>query len=47
VEDVREYAPRGVVFTPGLDIDGEPKCIGRLPSTEEIQTWLKELVAQK
>jgi len=47
IEDIREYAPRGVVFTPALAIDGVLKCSGRIPSTAEIQTWLSELVAQK
>ncbi len=47
VEDIRQYAARGVVFTPAVAIDGELKCAGRIPSTAEIEGWLKELVAQK
>lgn len=46
IEDIREYGPRGVVFTPALAIDGELKCKGRIPSTAEIQSWLNEVVAQ-
>jgi hypothetical protein len=45
VGDIREYAPRGVVFTPALATDGGPKCTGRIPSTAEIQTRVTELVA--
>ena len=44
IEDIREYAPRGVVFTPALAIDAELKCTGRIPSTEEIEMWLHEAV---
>jgi small redox-active disulfide protein 2 len=40
VEDIRQYAPRGVVFTPAVAIDGELKCTGRIPKSEEVQEWL-------
>ena len=40
VEDVREFAKRGVMFTPGLAIDGEVKCTGRIPSSAEITSWI-------
>jgi small redox-active disulfide protein 2 len=40
VEDVRQYAVRGVVFTPAVAIDGELKCTGRIPTREEVQEWL-------
>jgi small redox-active disulfide protein 2 len=40
VEDVRQYAARGVVFTPAVAIDGELKCTGRIPKSEEVQEWL-------
>ena len=31
-----------VMATPGLVIDGAVKSAGRLPSVEEIKTWLQE-----
>jgi small redox-active disulfide protein 2 len=40
VEDVKEFAKRGVMFTPGIAIDGELKCAGRIPSFAEITTWI-------
>jgi len=40
IEDVREFAKRGVMFTPGLAIDGEVKCTGRIPSSAEITSWI-------
>ena len=46
VEDVREFAKRGVMFTPGLAIDGEVKCTGRIPSSAEIITWITTKLAK-
>ncbi|OGC77416.1 MAG: hypothetical protein A2Z27_02045 [candidate division Zixibacteria bacterium RBG_16_50_21] len=40
VQDVKAFAKRGVMFTPGLAIDGELKCAGRIPSLAEITTWI-------
>jgi small redox-active disulfide protein 2 len=40
VQDVKEFAKRGVMFTPGLAIEGEVKCAGRIPSSAEITTWI-------
>lgn len=40
VDDIAEIAARGVMITPALVIDGEIKCSGRIPSVEEIKSWL-------
>ncbi len=40
VEDIRQYAARGILFTPAVAIDGEVKCSGRIPKSEEVQQWL-------
>ncbi|HIE48283.1 TPA: thioredoxin family protein, partial [Candidatus Bipolaricaulota bacterium] len=40
VDDIAEIAARGVMITPALSIDGEIKCSGRIPSVEEIKSWL-------
>ena len=40
VDDIAEIAARGVMITPALAIDGEIRCSGRIPSVEEIKSWL-------
>ncbi len=41
VTDFQEMAMAGVLSTPALTINGEVKCVGRLPSKDEIAAWLK------
>ena len=41
VEDLSEITARGVMVTPALAIDGEIKCSGRIPTVEEIKSWLE------
>lgn len=36
--DIARY---GVMFTPGLAVEGEVVCAGRVPSVEEIKGWLE------
>ncbi len=40
VHDPKEYAKRGVLFTPAVVIDGETKASGKIPTVEEIKSWL-------
>jgi small redox-active disulfide protein 2 len=40
ISDPREFARRGVVFTPAIVIDGRVQSSGRIPEVEEICTWL-------
>ena len=35
-----DIAKFGVMFTPGLAVEGEVVCAGRVPSVEEIKGWL-------
>jgi small redox-active disulfide protein 2 len=35
--DIAKYA---VIFTPGLAVEGEVVCAGRVPGVEEIKGWL-------
>lgn len=42
VTDVMEIAGYGVFGTPSVVIDGEVKSVGKIPSKEEIKTWIKK-----
>ena len=41
VEDVDKIVERGVMMTPAVVIDGENKIEGKVPSAEEIRSWLQ------
>jgi small redox-active disulfide protein 2 len=41
VTDFQEMAKAGVFSTPAVVIDGTVKCVGKVPSKEEILGWLK------
>ena len=36
-----EIAKHGVFGTPAVVIDGEVKCVGKIPDKDEIKGWLK------
>ncbi|NIM04578.1 MAG: thioredoxin family protein [Armatimonadetes bacterium] len=40
VKKPAEIAKLGVLFTPGLAIEGEVKVSGRVPTVDEIKPWL-------
>lgn len=40
VDDIAEIMKRGIIFTPGLAIDGETRVSGRVPSVKEIKGLL-------
>jgi small redox-active disulfide protein 2 len=40
VTNVAEFAPKGVMFTPGVIVDGQVKVSGRIPTVEEIKKIL-------
>lgn len=40
VTDVTEIAKQGVFGTPAVVIDGEVKCVGKIPKKEEVINWL-------
>jgi small redox-active disulfide protein 2 len=40
VTDLKEIMKYGVLSTPALVLNGKVKCAGRVPSPEEIKTWL-------
>ncbi len=41
VTDILRIAEYGVFGTPAVVVDGEVKCVGKIPSAPEIKTWLK------
>ena len=41
VTDVMKIASYGVFGTPAVVIDGEVKCVGKIPGKEEVKGWLK------
>ncbi len=40
VTDVIEIAREGVFGTPAVVIDGDVKCVGKIPKREEVISWL-------
>jgi small redox-active disulfide protein 2 len=42
VTDVMEIAGYGVFGTPSVIIDGEVKSVGKIPTKEEIKTWIEK-----
>ena len=40
VTDVMEIAKQGVFGTPAVVIDGDVKCVGKIPKKEEVINWL-------
>lgn len=42
VTNVAEFAKKGVMFTPGVIIDGQVKISGRIPTVEEIKNLLSQ-----
>ena len=41
ITDFAEMARLGVLSTPAIVINGEIKCVGKVPSKNEIIAWLK------
>lgn len=44
VRDIKEIGKHGVMGTLALLINGEVKCVGRVPARGQILEWLKEAV---
>lgn len=43
VKDQVRIFQRGITSTPALAINGEVKCVGGIPETKEIMTWLQDI----
>ena len=40
VTDIMKIAGYGVMVTPAVVVDGEVKSVGKIPSKEDIKSWL-------
>ena len=40
VTDVMEIAGYGVFMTPAVVVDGQVKCVGKVPGKVEVKGWL-------
>lgn len=41
VTDAMEIAKYGVFMTPAVVVDGEVKCVGKVPEVDDIKGWIK------
>ena len=42
ISDFKEIAKHGVFSTPAVVIDGQVKCVGKVPSKDEAMAWFKK-----
>ncbi len=42
VTDLMEIAKHGVFMTPSVVVDGEIKCVGKVPKKADIKTWIQK-----
>lgn len=42
VTDMMKFADYGVMITPAIVVDGKLKMAGKIPTTDEIKTFLSE-----
>ena len=42
VTDLMKIAGYGVFGTPAVVVDGEVKSVGKIPSKEDVKSWLKK-----
>jgi small redox-active disulfide protein 2 len=40
VTDFQEMAKLGIFSTPAVVVDGEVKCVGRVPKQAEVEQWI-------
>jgi len=40
ISDIMQIAEYGVMMTPAVVVDGEVKCVGKIPSKEDIRSWI-------
>lgn len=40
VKDFQEIAKLGIFSTPAVVVDGEVRCVGRVPKQAEVEEWI-------
>ena len=40
VTDLMEIAGYGVFGTPAVVVDGDVKCVGKIPSKDDVRSWI-------
>jgi small redox-active disulfide protein 2 len=40
IKDFQEIAKLGVFSTPAVVVDGQVKCVGRVPKQSEVEDWI-------
>ncbi len=40
VTDIRKIAEYGVFGTPAVVVDGDVKCVGKVPSKQDVKKWV-------
>ena len=40
VTDIKQIAKYGVFTTPAVVVDGDVKCVGKVPDREELEMWI-------
>jgi len=45
ISDIKKIMEYSILGTPGLVINGQVKCSGRIPRLEEIKAWIQEAEA--
>ena len=41
VTDTMKIAEHGVFGTPAVVVDGNVKCVGKVPTMDEVKSWIK------
>jgi len=42
ITDIKKIGKYGVLSTPAVVVNGDVKCVGKIPEKEEIMIWLGE-----
>ena len=40
ITDIAEFSKKGIIFTPGVIVDGQVKVSGRIPTVDELKKIL-------